>query len=73
MNDITKAAILAKNLNHIWGPDGFCTLCHNVHRTDLRQNNLCPQLMKGVNPVDKNACKTWAPKADDLQEGFEPQ
>lgn len=41
-----RAAMLAKDKNHPWGKDGFCTLCHNVHRTDFRENDLCPKLLK---------------------------
>ena len=40
----TRAAILAKNKNHSCGVDGFCIHCKTVHRTDWKQNNLCPKL-----------------------------
>ena len=26
---------------HIWGADGFCVYCHNVHRTDADARSTC--------------------------------
>ncbi len=26
---------------HVWNASGFCVYCHNTHRTDFRQNDLC--------------------------------
>lgn len=39
-----RQAILDKDKNHIFGRDGFCLQCKTMHRTDWRQNNLCPKL-----------------------------
>ncbi len=43
-----RAAILAKDKNHEYGPDGFCLHC-KCHRTDTlyMSNHLCPVLMSG--------------------------
>ena len=32
--------------SHQWTEQGFCKLCHNVHRTDFRQNDICPTRIK---------------------------
>ena len=39
-----REAILAKDKNHVFGRDGFCLNCHNMHRTDFRPNDLCPKM-----------------------------
>lgn len=49
-----RAAILSKDKNHEFGKDGFCLLCP-MHRTDWRQNDLCPALLK-------EKAETWEEK-----------
>lgn len=53
--DDVRQAIFDKDKNHRFGRDGFCLLCKTMHRTDWRQNDLCPELFKPKNTTKKKS------------------
>lgn len=44
LSKAVREAILNKDKNHVFGRDGYCMNCKTMHRTDWRQNDICPKL-----------------------------